>query len=247
VTVLELRQYTLTPGRRDALIELFERELIAPQERAGMQIIGTFRDLADAQRFVWIRGFPDMERRAESLAAFYGGPVWRRHRNAANATMVDTDNVLLLRPAPLSTNFTRGPQTTVAVEEPALVQVVIVPFAEPVDDDGLTYFSDVIEPMIEASGGRMLACLVSEHAANTFPALPVREGENVLVWLAGVGDLQPPHASPEGLSELSQALGSWPGVLGPPEVRHLAPTRSSRLTGSSVTGYVPARLARSSA
>jgi hypothetical protein len=40
-----------------------------------------------------------MESRALSLAAFYGGPVWKAHSAAANATMIDSDNVLLLRPA----------------------------------------------------------------------------------------------------------------------------------------------------
>jgi hypothetical protein len=29
-----------------------------------------------------------------------------------------------------------------------------------------------------------LACLQTEHAENTFPALPVRTRENVFVWLA---------------------------------------------------------------
>lgn len=47
VSVVELRQYTLVPGERDALIGLFEAELIVPQEDCGMQIIGTFQDLDD--------------------------------------------------------------------------------------------------------------------------------------------------------------------------------------------------------
>jgi hypothetical protein len=38
-------------------------------------------------------------RRAEALAAFYSGPVWQEHHDAANATMIDSDDVLLLRPA----------------------------------------------------------------------------------------------------------------------------------------------------
>jgi hypothetical protein len=38
-----------------------------------------------------------MTARHESLAAFYDGPVWAKHRDAANATMVDSDNVMLLR------------------------------------------------------------------------------------------------------------------------------------------------------
>ncbi len=40
--VLELRDYKLHPGRRDELIALFERELIEPQEAAGLRVIGSF-------------------------------------------------------------------------------------------------------------------------------------------------------------------------------------------------------------
>ena len=34
-----------------------------------------------------------------ALASFYGGPVWTAYRDAANSTMLDSDNVLLLKPA----------------------------------------------------------------------------------------------------------------------------------------------------
>jgi hypothetical protein len=46
--VVELRQYTLHAGRRDELIELFEREFIETQEALGMRVIGQFRDLDDS-------------------------------------------------------------------------------------------------------------------------------------------------------------------------------------------------------
>ena len=65
--VLELRQYTLRPGMRDVLIELFEREFVESQEALGMTLVGQFRDLDDPNRFVWLRGFADMTTRA-SLA-----------------------------------------------------------------------------------------------------------------------------------------------------------------------------------
>lgn len=94
--VVELRQYTLHPGRRDTLIALFEREFIETQEALGLRVIGQFRDLDDPDRFIWLRGFSDMSARRRSLAAFYDGPVWAAHRDAANATMVDSDNVRLL-------------------------------------------------------------------------------------------------------------------------------------------------------
>ena len=97
--VVELRQYTLRPGQREVLIELFERELIEPQEAVGMQILGQFRDLDRPDRFVWLRGFSDMESRAAGAHRF----LWRSGvgsmGSAANATMIDSDDVLLLRPA----------------------------------------------------------------------------------------------------------------------------------------------------
>src|SRR5262249_1923731 len=95
--IVELRMYTLHAERRDELIELFELEFGETQEAVGIQLIGQFYDLDDPNRFIWLRGFHDMESRAQSLNAFYSGPIWKEHRDAANATMINTDNVLLLR------------------------------------------------------------------------------------------------------------------------------------------------------
>src|SRR5688500_18059770 len=95
--IVELRMYSLHPGRRDELIRLVERGFIGSQEAVGIQVIGQFVVLDDPNRVIWLRGFHDMPARAESLNAFYSGPVWKAHREAANATMIDSDNVLLLR------------------------------------------------------------------------------------------------------------------------------------------------------
>jgi hypothetical protein len=71
--VVELRQYTLKPGKRDVLINLFDREFIESQESVGIEVIGQFRDLDHSDRFVWLRGFRDMTSRAKALTDFYGG------------------------------------------------------------------------------------------------------------------------------------------------------------------------------
>ena len=44
-TVLELRQYTLRPGQREVLVELFDRELVESQEALGMRVL--FVDVED--------------------------------------------------------------------------------------------------------------------------------------------------------------------------------------------------------
>jgi len=73
--VVELRQYRLHPGARDTLVRIFDEHFVESQERCGMCVIGQFRDLDNPDRFVWLRGFPDMGARTRALEAFYGGPV----------------------------------------------------------------------------------------------------------------------------------------------------------------------------
>jgi quinol monooxygenase YgiN len=187
--VIELRQYTLKPGRRDALIDLFEREFVETQEAAGIELVGTFRDLDRPDRFVWLRGFPDMDSRARSLQAFYGGPHWQAHRDAANATMIDSDNVLLLRPAGAGGGFARSATPRAPIGTNALpasrVLATIYAFAAPVDDAFRQFFRDEIAPTLAEAGMAPIAELETESAENTFPRLPVRVGEHVFVWFAG--------------------------------------------------------------
>jgi hypothetical protein len=56
--IVELRQYTLHPGQRDTLIELFEREFLDTQAEAGIAVLGQFRDLDADDRFVWSARVP---------------------------------------------------------------------------------------------------------------------------------------------------------------------------------------------
>ncbi|MFI7006423.1 NIPSNAP family protein [Streptomyces sp. NPDC050145] len=191
--VVELRQYTLHPGQRDVLIDLFDREFVESQEAVGATVLGQFRDLDGPDRFVWLRGFEDMARRAEALESFYGGPVWRAHRDAANATMIDSDDVLLLRPASAGGGF---PVPTGARPEPgepgplppSLVLATIWYGHGPFDTGFVEYFEQRVRPVLAETGGEPLAYLQSEHAPNTFPALPVRLNEEVFVWFARFTD-----------------------------------------------------------
>ena len=114
--VIELRQYRMKPGRRDALIDLFEREFVESQEAHGMSLVGQFRDLDAPDRFVWMRGFTDMESRKTALEGFYGGPIWQAHREAANATLDDNDDVLLLKPPIAAARFDLPPRGPIGAD-----------------------------------------------------------------------------------------------------------------------------------
>ena len=185
--VVELRQYTLHPGRRDDLISLFEREFVEPQQACGMQLLGTFRDRADPDRFVWLRGFAGMPQRAEALAAFYSGAVWQAHRDAANATMVDSDDVLLLRPCVPVPPLPPFPD----VGGTSRVVGVVCPLRAPADDALRRHLAAVLLPALAAAGATPLGVFETEPAENTFPRLPVREGEPVVCWFASVSDARP--------------------------------------------------------
>lgn len=191
-SIVELRQYTTYPGKRDALIDLFEREFIESQEATGIHVVGQFRDLGDPNRYVWLRGFTDIPARATALGDFYSGPVWKAHRDAANATMYDSDNVLLLHPARSGTGFELTGSERAARGQPAraagLVVATIYAFAQPVTAAFVDWFESALRPAFERAGSVVLAELVSDHSENTFPKLPVREGENVFVWIARYPD-----------------------------------------------------------
>jgi len=165
----------MRPGGRDLLIALFEEALLEPQEAAGMCVDGQFRVEADPDLFVWIRSFADMGARRRSLAEFYGGPVWARHRDAANATMISSDDVLLLRPVGPMPMV--PPSGTVPRRSGVIVATVI-------DRGGPD------EPIVPGSHeGELLATFETEHAENTFPRLPVRTGVDVRVELRRFADV----------------------------------------------------------
>jgi hypothetical protein len=243
MAIIELRQYLLLPGKRDALIDLFETHLIEAQEECGMRIVGTFRDLHDPQRFVWVRSFHDMPSRAESLSSFYFGPVWQRHRNAANATMIDSDNVLLLRPAWAGSGLDQVDAPRPAGQAAGVVLTGIVSLPDAAGEDDFLYLLDEIEPCLKAAQARIVACLVTEPAENTFPALPVRSGEDVLVWFAGLPE-DAPGRTDYLRAQLSEVVSGWPGGTSSFEMRELAPTSRSRLTGRSRSEFAPIEMVR---
>ncbi len=234
--VIELRQYTLHPGQRDVLIDLFEREFLSPLEAAGMTVMGQFHDLDRPDRFVWMRGFADMPRRARSLAAFYGGTVWQQHRDAANATMIDSDNVLLLRPARPDAALALGEpvrRAPVATTGSARVVVFVSALRQRADARRIDLFDAAIAPALAAAGARVLGHYVTETQPNTYPRLPVREGEHVSAWFTAFTNDAVARESMARLdaSALWQAaLEQWnDGLATPLERLRLAPTLRSRL------------------
>lgn len=185
-SVVELRQYTLHDGARERLVHLFENEFIESQQALGIRVIGPFYDLEDPNRFVWLRGFPDMNERRRMLSAFYDGSIWRAHCDAANATMIDSDNVLLLQPtddrsanSAITNRLDKG-----SLGRDALVVANIHYVDRSAIKDFTQFFEKTMEPVLTSTGAPVIAAFETEPATNTFQRLPVRDSETVLIWLA---------------------------------------------------------------
>jgi hypothetical protein len=240
--VLELRQYTLHPGRQDLFVDLFDRVFADPLDATGMTVVGQFRDLDRPDRFVWMRGFQTMAARPRELAAFYDSDLWHAHRSEANASIADSDNVLLLEPASPSLRFNDVPPRPSAADPSAAdttassgLFVVTLYDAKP---EMLASFSALFERSLrarmEAAGGTTLAAYITSTQPNNFPRLPVRVGEHIYVWVARFKDTEAYAAYQKRL----EADRRWSHTLWPaarnqlsrePEVLRLTPTPRSRL------------------
>jgi quinol monooxygenase YgiN len=232
-SVFELRQYTLYGGRRDTLISLFEANFVESQEAAGAHVVGTFRDLDDPDRFVWIRSFPDMAARKEALEAFYlRSPAWIAHKKEANATIVDSDNVLLLAAPSIPPQFSAsvpdssGPHAVYGITIYYLDRVNAAQFAD--------FFDRMMLPHLNALGAHPIATLATNEVPNNFPRLPVRENDRVFLWIAR----WPSEASHQAFTAQSRGWSGWrdaapenflPALMRKPEQLRLKPTSRSRL------------------
>jgi hypothetical protein len=236
VTIYELRQYVLRPDRREVLIDLFDREFVESQEKAGMRVVGQFRDFNNPERFVWIRSFDDMQSRKQALGAFYSGPAWSANRDVANGTMINSDNVLLLRPSDRDADPlppARPPVGTISVS-PAIFTATVHYFDTPVPASFHEFFTSKVVPLLTAGGGQIVKRLQTEYAENTFPQLPVRCGVHAFVCLLRFGDArhyeennQRLMASDEWNGQVLPVLNGW--VSAPLEQFALTPTARSLL------------------
>lgn len=220
--VIELRQYALAPGRRERMIELFERYFAAAQMQAGMPVLGLFQVPTHPDALVWIRGFADLDSRPACLSAFYGGAVWAQFGLEAIGCVERFNNVQLLRETSSGSGIAVDPSAPHVRDTsrlPGPIAVTTYRLKMPPDASLLRLFEEQVQLMGQ---GRLLGCYVSDPTPNNFPSLPIREGEQLLTWFARGGstsDLQSNVAE--------SALASY--FAGAPERLVLQPTTSSFL------------------
>ena len=228
--VIELRQYTMKAGRRDEFAGFFDREFVETQEACGIRVLGQFRERGRPDYYVWLRGFESMAIRGEALPKFYTGPTWHALRDRANDMMVDSDDVLLLKPVSAQDGIPQietRPRTDDAraggaqagrdgrdervdrhdrddCDDRGLVLATIYLLTAPVDDRFRAHFDEHVAAAANRAGAASLARFETDDTPNNYPRLPLRAGEHAFVWFTTFADGAALHAYRDALARDAQ-------------------------------------------
>jgi len=230
--VIEFRRYTTKEGEREHFGTYFENYFPEAFQQMGAIAFGQFFERKNPVGFTWMRGFKNMDARAVVNAGFYYGPLWREHSLTMNSLMVDSTNVLLLRPLTPERGVTVLPSVDPVVEAKG-AQGVIVAQIFAVKPNSVEAFAQQAEATFasyRAAGGREAGVLVTLDVPNNFPQLPVRTDGPYLVWLGIMKDNQILDSKFSPLVERSlQSLSATNLLRAAPELVILDPTPRSRL------------------
>ena len=230
--VIEFRRYTTREGEREHFADYFESYFPEAFQQMGAIAFGQFFERKNPVGFTWMRGFKNTDARAVINAGFYYGPLWREHAFTMNSLMVDSNNVLLLRPLSPERGVAVLPSVDPVTERKG-AQGVVVAQIFAVKANSVDAFAQQAEATFagyRAAGAREAGVLITLDVPNNFPQLPVRTDGPYLVWLGVVKDNQILETQFTPLAERSLQSLSATGLLrGAPELVILDPTRRSRL------------------
>ncbi|KZN61885.1 hypothetical protein N473_20300 [Pseudoalteromonas luteoviolacea CPMOR-1] len=87
--IIEIRHYTLKPGKREAFIQFFESTNRQALRDAGMLVFGPMRDLENPDKVHWMRAFSSLEEQTRLKKDFYEGPVWNTEVEPIAMSMIE--------------------------------------------------------------------------------------------------------------------------------------------------------------
>jgi hypothetical protein len=228
--VIEFRRYTITPGGQQDFATYFQSYFPEAFEQLGAIALGQFTERGNPASFTWLRGFKNLEGRAIANSAFYYGPLWKEHKATLNALIVDSDNVMLmrpLRPVPVlpavdPVKERDGAHGVVVAQLFALKSgAAAEAFVQQVDSEFAAYRS---------AGAREAGVLATLEVSNNFPQLPVRTDGVYVAWIGIVKDEQVLERQLRpAIARAAAAFDRSAMLRGAPELLVLDPANRSRL------------------
>lgn len=230
--VVELRRYDIAPGQRERFVRYFDTYFPEAFEQLDCMVFGQFEDRAALTRFVWLRGYRDINARPIVDSAFYYGPVWREHRVKVNALLPGaSDNVLLLRPLNPDTGIPVLPAVDPvdAAQNARGVMVAQIFAVKKGDEESFAEKAQATFARYHDASVQAVGVLVTLDVPNNFPQLPIRTDGPFLVWLGLVKDDAALARFEPLATQTEQALAGSGMLRGTPERLVLDPTQRSRL------------------
>jgi NIPSNAP len=183
--VVELRRYETKVGEEQAFARYFESFFPEAFQQLGAIVFGQFLERGRPSSFTWLRGYRSLAERAVVGAAFYDGPVWKEHKQATNARIVDSGNVLLLAPLrpERGISFLPAVDDTGDHKDARGVVVAQIFAAQAGRVDALAAQAEGAFAGYRGAGAREAGVLVTLDVPNNFPRHPIRTDGPYLVWL----------------------------------------------------------------
>ncbi len=186
IKVIELRNYLVRHKRRDEFINLFEENFTRSQNILGGYTLGQYRIKGADDNFFWIRGFKDMPARYKFLNDFYfGSPIWKQHKSAANSMLLNNDNVYLLKPLNLKddSNDAEFSFNTNWFGQEKGIAVVDFYTSNTKREKLIEFVKKKYAVMLNNSKIENISFWTSEPTPNDFTGLPVFQDKNLLVQI----------------------------------------------------------------
>ena len=177
IKVLELRNYLLKPNTLEEFGKYFSSHFENPMNELGGYTLGKFNISNVSDRFVWFRGFADMQARVKFLNDFYiNSSTWKQFGPEANNMMINSDNVYLLKP------LTEGVTTDLLANDDGIA-VVDFYICNSTLDKVIDLFNNRYIEFLKTLHINNTTLWVSEMRENDFPRLPVFQDKNLLVQI----------------------------------------------------------------
>lgn len=104
MTIFELRQYYVRPGKQAEWLELMEAEIIPFNVSKGMRVTASFIGDGDETLYVWLRAFESEAARVKLYEAVYESDHWKNVLAPRCAELLDREQMKVTRLVPTATS-----------------------------------------------------------------------------------------------------------------------------------------------
>ena len=94
--IIEKRTYKIKASLRTEFLEMFESRSVPEHQKIGIKILLPFLSVEDADTFLFMRAFPDLESRDPLKAQFYEGKLWKKELEQKRMPMIEKYDVVVV-------------------------------------------------------------------------------------------------------------------------------------------------------